>query len=52
LAKHQVSLHTARINTLGERVEDVFLLDAANLSKNPKLQISLETDLLEALGDE
>jgi [protein-PII] uridylyltransferase len=50
LAKHQVSLHTARINTLGERVEDVFLLDAANLSKNPKLQILLETDLLEALG--
>ena len=50
LARHQVSLHTARINTLGERVEDVFLLDAANLSKNPKLQILLETDLLEALG--
>ncbi len=50
LAKHQVSLHTARINTLGERVEDVFLIDAANLSKNPKLQILLETDLLEALG--
>ena len=50
LAKHNVSLHTARINTLGERVEDVFLLDAANLSKNPKLQILLETDLLEALG--
>ncbi len=50
LAKHQVSLRTARINTLGERVEDVFLLDAANLSKNPKLQILLETDLLEALG--
>ena len=49
LAKHHVSVHTARINTLGERVEDVFLLDAANLSKNPKLQILLETDLLEAL---
>jgi [protein-PII] uridylyltransferase len=50
LAKHQVSLHTARINTLGERVEDVLLLDAANLSKNPKLQILLETELLEVLG--
>jgi len=50
LAKHQVSLHTARINTLGERVEDVLLLDAINLSKNPKLQIQLETELLEVLG--
>jgi [protein-PII] uridylyltransferase len=50
LAKHQVSLHTARINTLGERIEDVLLLDAANLSKNPKLQIQLETELLEVLG--
>ena len=50
LAKHQVSLHTARINTLGERVEDVLLLDAVNLSKNPKLQIQLETELLEVLG--
>lgn len=50
LAKHHVSLHTARINTLGERVEDVLLLDAANLSKNPKLQIQLETELLEVLG--
>jgi [protein-PII] uridylyltransferase len=49
LAKHQVSIHTARINTLGERVEDVLLLDAANLGKNPKLQIQLETELLEAL---
>ena len=50
LAKHQISLHTARINTLGERVEDVLLVDAANLSKNPKLQIQLETELLEVLG--
>ena len=50
LAKHQVSIHSARINTLGERVEDVLLLDAANLGKNPKLQIQLETELLEALS--
>jgi [protein-PII] uridylyltransferase len=50
LAKHHVSLHTARINTLGERVEDVLLLNASELSKNPRLQIQLETELLEVLG--
>jgi [protein-PII] uridylyltransferase len=50
LAKHRVSLHTARINTLGERVEDIMLLDGTNLSKNPKLQIQLETELLEVLA--
>lgn len=50
LAKHHVSLHTARINTLGERVEDILLVDGTNLSKNPKLQIQLETELLEFLG--
>lgn len=50
LAKHQISLHTARINTLGERVEDIMLLDGSNLSKNPKLQIQLETELLEVLA--
>jgi len=50
LAKYQISLHTARINTLGERVEDIMLLDGSNLSKNPKLQIQLETELLEVLA--
>lgn len=50
LAKHQISLHTARINTLGERVEDIMLLDGKNLSKNPKLQIQLETEILEVLA--
>ncbi len=50
LAKHHISLHTARINTLGERVEDIMLLDGSNLSKNPKLQIQLETELLEVLA--
>ena len=40
----------ARINTLGERVEDTLLLDGEKLSKNPKLQIQIETELLEALS--
>lgn len=50
LAKHRVSLHTARINTLGERVEDVLLLNAEELSKNPKLQIQIETEILDVLA--
>lgn len=49
LARHGVSLHTARINTLGERVEDVFLIDGTRLAENSKLQLRLETDLLDAL---
>jgi [protein-PII] uridylyltransferase len=48
LAKYRVNLHTAKIMTLGERVEDVFLVDGASLN-NPRSQIQLETDLLEAL---
>lgn len=48
LAKYHINLHTAKIMTLGERVEDVFLVDGPVLS-NPRSQIQLETDLLEAL---
>lgn len=48
LAKFHVNLHTAKIMTLGERVEDVFLVDGPVLS-NPRSQIQLETELLEAL---
>lgn len=48
LAKYRVNLHTAKIMTLGERVEDVFLVDGPVLS-NPRSQIQIETDLLEAL---
>ena len=48
LAKYKVNLHTAKIMTLGERVEDVFIVDGPVLS-NARSQIQLETDLLEAL---
>jgi UTP:GlnB (protein PII) uridylyltransferase len=34
--------------TLGERVEDVFLIDGACL-QNPRTQIQFETDLLQTL---
>ena len=37
-----------KIMTLGERVEDVFLVDGPVLD-NPRSQIQLETDLLETL---
>jgi [protein-PII] uridylyltransferase len=49
LSRHSVNLLTARITTLGERVEDVFVIDGAALS-NLKQQLQLETDLLEAMA--
>jgi [protein-PII] uridylyltransferase len=48
LAKYKVNLHTAKIMTLGERVEDVFIVDGPLLN-NARSQIQLETELLEAL---
>jgi [protein-PII] uridylyltransferase len=48
LARYRINLHTAKVMTLGERVEDVFLVDGAGLS-SPRNQIQLETDLLDAL---
>ena len=48
LANYKINLHTAKIMTLGERAEDVFLIDGVTL-QNPRVQIQLETDLLNAL---
>ncbi len=48
LAKYKINLHTAKIMTLGERVEDVFLVDGVTL-QNARTQIQLETDLLDAM---
>lgn len=48
LARYKLNLHTAKIMTLGERVEDVFLLDGQVLS-HARSQIALESDLLDAL---
>ena len=48
LAKYKINLHTAKIMTLGERIEDVFLVDGPVLN-NARSQIQLETDLLQAL---
>jgi [protein-PII] uridylyltransferase len=48
LTKYKINLHTAKVMTLGERVEDVFLIDGAALN-NARHQIQLETDLLDAI---
>ncbi|WP_228893044.1 [protein-PII] uridylyltransferase [Pseudoduganella aquatica] len=48
LTRYRINLHTAKVMTLGERVEDVFLVDGAALN-NARNQLQLETDLLEAL---
>ena len=49
LAKHKINLQLAKINTLGERVDDTFLIDGPELQQN-KAQIEIETELLEALA--
>jgi [protein-PII] uridylyltransferase len=49
LAKHHINLQLAKISTLGERVEDTFLVDGPELQQNKK-QIEIETELLEALA--
>ncbi|GGC91314.1 [protein-PII] uridylyltransferase [Undibacterium terreum] len=48
LAKYKINLHTAKIMTLGERVEDVFLVDGPAL-QNARNQLQIETELLESL---
>jgi [protein-PII] uridylyltransferase len=48
LANHKVNLFLAKISTLGERVEDTFLIDGAALQQN-KAQLEIETELLDAL---
>ncbi len=49
LARHRINLQLAKVTTLGERVEDTFLIDGAELQQN-KAQIAIETELLEVLA--
>ena len=49
LAQHQINVLLAKVSTLGERVEDTFLIDGAALQHN-RTQIDLETQLLTVLG--
>jgi len=48
LTAYDINLHTAKINTLGARAEDVFIITGAAL-KNPKTVVRLESDLVEQL---
>ena len=48
LSRYDINLRTAKINTLGDRVEDVFLVSAESLS-NQRVVLMLEQDLLEEL---
>ncbi len=48
LARHHVSVQMAKIITLGERVEDTFLISGPQLQVN-KRQIEIETELLSSL---
>jgi len=49
LAKHHISLQTARINTLGDRVEDVFLVSGEALT-TAKAVLAVEQELLSELS--
>jgi [protein-PII] uridylyltransferase len=49
LAKHKINLQLAKIATLGERVDDTFLIQGDALQQN-RAQIEIETELLEALA--
>ena len=48
LDAHDINIHTAKIATLGERVEDTFLISGAELAKTAAL-LRLETELLAKL---
>jgi [protein-PII] uridylyltransferase len=48
LTAYDINLHTAKINTLGARAEDVFLITGPALY-DPKRVVRLEADLVEQL---
>jgi [protein-PII] uridylyltransferase len=51
LARHKINLQLAKVSTLGERVEDTFLVDGPELQQNRK-QIEIETELLQVIGEQ
>ena len=49
LARHQLNLQLAKVTTLGERVEDTFLISGPEL-QGQRAQLAIETELMDALG--
>jgi [protein-PII] uridylyltransferase len=49
LTRHNLNVHTAKVLTLGERAEDIFLVSGAELGQE-RSQIEIEQDLLQALA--
>jgi [protein-PII] uridylyltransferase len=47
LATHGINLQLAKISTLGERVEDTFLVDGSALQQS-RMQLQIESELLDA----
>ena len=49
LARHGINLQLAKVSTLGERVEDTFLVDGPALQQT-RAQLQIESELLDALA--
>jgi len=49
LGAHQINLQLAKISTLGERVEDTFLVSGAVLQQ-PRMQLQVESELLDTIA--
>jgi [protein-PII] uridylyltransferase len=49
LAQHNINLQLAKITTLGERVEDTFLIDGSALQQN-RMQLQIESEMLDAIS--
>jgi [protein-PII] uridylyltransferase len=49
LARHKINLHLAKVSTLGERVEDTFLVDGPAL-QHSRTQLQVESELLDAVS--
>lgn len=50
LARHNINLATAKISTLDERVEDVFLIEGAIL-EDPDAIVRIESELIDAVAN-